>query len=168
MMDEEQQKKFEEWHETSRGFKYVPTLRDAWQACLEANKIEEISNQAWLGNATTKEILEELMARAEVHGYANYRTVDEIPEKVELEPTPTEMVKRLLEKGWEVESDANEITIFRDLDCIYGTSSVIRAYHRAFPRKKKDKFEFPVTYCPTCSKQMVHGVGHMVTTKMED
>lgn len=33
-------------------------------------------NQAWLGHATTAELLNELQVRAEIHGYANYKTTD--------------------------------------------------------------------------------------------
>lgn len=38
--------------------------------------IDDIWSKPWLGNATTKELLEELLARAEIHGYSEYRTVD--------------------------------------------------------------------------------------------
>lgn len=99
-MNEEQKRKFKAWLDTT-GRVYRDDCRDAWEACLEANKAEEQKP----------------------------------------EPSPTEMVKRLLEKGWEVESDANEITIFRDPNCTYGTSSAIRAYRKAFPRKKKVEVE---------------------------
>lgn len=41
-----------------------------------AELLDEIWSQAWLGNATTGELLSELQTRAEIHGYAHYRTVD--------------------------------------------------------------------------------------------
>lgn len=41
-----------------------------------AEILDEIWSKPWLGNATTKELLEELQVRAEVGGYADYRTVD--------------------------------------------------------------------------------------------
>jgi len=39
-----------------------------------AEIIDEIWSQAWLGNATTMELLNELQVRADVHGYADYKT----------------------------------------------------------------------------------------------
>lgn len=36
--------------------------------------VDEILSKPWLGNATTKELIEELQARADVGGYANYKT----------------------------------------------------------------------------------------------
>lgn len=39
---------------------------------LNGEPIEE----ALLGLATTRDLIEELSARAEIHGYAGYRTVD--------------------------------------------------------------------------------------------
>ncbi len=45
-----------------------------------AYAFHEICSQAWLGNATTKELYEELMARAEVGGYINYKPVDQTSE----------------------------------------------------------------------------------------
>ena len=41
-----------------------------------AEILEEIWSQPWLGNATTGQLIEELKTRSEIHGYANYRTVD--------------------------------------------------------------------------------------------
>ena len=40
-----------------------------------AEILDEILSQAWLGNASTAELLSELQTRAEIHGYANYKTV---------------------------------------------------------------------------------------------
>jgi hypothetical protein len=40
-----------------------------------AEILDDILSKPWLGNATTKELLDELQARADVHGYANYKTV---------------------------------------------------------------------------------------------
>lgn len=158
-MNEEQKKKFEEWAHKENFLKkfdgFSPTLTDlamtaenAWQACLETNKVEEISNQPWLGNATTKEMLEELMARAEVHGYANYRTVDGgVSEKLEVEqePTPTEMARKLLEKGWEILCSGRKN---RSISFIEPNSPINNeflylkdAYIKAFPRKKKVEVE---------------------------
>lgn len=43
-----------------------------------ARGIKDASNEPWLGNATNKQLLEELSTRIEVHGPGlNYRTVDE-------------------------------------------------------------------------------------------
>lgn len=41
-----------------------------------AGILDEIWSKPWLGNATTAELLNELQVRAEINGYANYRTVD--------------------------------------------------------------------------------------------
>lgn len=41
-----------------------------------AEILDEILSKAWLGNATTKELLKELTSRAEVGGYSNYKTSD--------------------------------------------------------------------------------------------
>lgn len=41
-----------------------------------AEAVNRTSSRPWLGNATTAELLNELTVRAEIHGYANYRTVD--------------------------------------------------------------------------------------------
>ncbi len=49
---------------------------DADLAEAFAEIIDEIWSKPWLGNATTAEMLAELTVRAEIHGYANYRTVD--------------------------------------------------------------------------------------------
>ena len=74
-MDEEQKRKFKEWLDTT-GRVYRDDCRDAWEACLDANKVEE-----------------------------------------EPEPSPTEMVKRLLEKGWTVEAYPDtDMTFFRSPD----------------------------------------------------
>ena len=42
-----------------------------------ADIIEEIWNKPWLGNATTGELLAELMARCEMNGTLDYRTTGE-------------------------------------------------------------------------------------------
>ena len=52
-------------------------LVDVELTLAAATLIEEIWNQSWLGNATTEELLEELLSRAKVGGYANYKTTDE-------------------------------------------------------------------------------------------
>ena len=38
-----------------------------------AKILEEVLSEVRLGNATTKELLDELLTRAEIHGYANYK-----------------------------------------------------------------------------------------------
>ena len=48
---------------------------DAELAEAFAEILDEIWSQPWLGNATTGELLEELKARAEIHGYSGYKTV---------------------------------------------------------------------------------------------
>lgn len=40
-----------------------------------AEILDEIWTQPWLGNATTMQLINELQVRAEIHGYANYKTV---------------------------------------------------------------------------------------------
>lgn len=52
-------------------------LVDVELTLAAATLIEEIWNQSWLGNATTEELLEELLSRAKVGGYADYKTTDE-------------------------------------------------------------------------------------------
>lgn len=52
-------------------------LVDVELTLAAATLIEEIWNKSWLGNATTEELLEELLSRAKVGGYANYKTTDE-------------------------------------------------------------------------------------------
>ena len=42
-----------------------------------AEILDEIWSKPWLGNATTGELLNELRVRAEVGGYADYKTVGE-------------------------------------------------------------------------------------------
>ena len=42
-----------------------------------AEIIEEIWSQPWLGNATTRQLIEELSARIEIDGAMDYRTVDD-------------------------------------------------------------------------------------------
>ena len=49
---------------------------DTVLATVIAEKFDEILNQARLGCATTKELLTELCARADVGGYGGYRTAD--------------------------------------------------------------------------------------------
>ncbi len=41
-----------------------------------SNTIDYYFNKAWLGNATTAELLEELSSRARTGGYADYKTVE--------------------------------------------------------------------------------------------
>ncbi len=48
-----------------------PTLAKAFAGILD-----EVWSQAWLGNATTGELLDELRARAEVDDVINYKTVN--------------------------------------------------------------------------------------------
>ena len=55
--------------ETS-GIEMDARLAEAFAAILD-----EVWTQPWLGNATTGQLLEELKVRAEIHGYANYKTV---------------------------------------------------------------------------------------------
>ncbi len=43
-----------------------------------AKILDEVLSKPWFGNATTKELLDELSARAEIGGYANYSTVPKI------------------------------------------------------------------------------------------
>ena len=50
-----------------------------WQNIAEIaqQKLVEEESQARLGNATTSQLLSELIVRAHVHGYANYKTTAE-------------------------------------------------------------------------------------------
>ena len=62
-------------------------------------------------------------------------------EEQEPEPSPTEMVKRLLEKGWTVEAYPDtDMTFFRSPDG-KNRLALIAAYHQVFPRKKKVEVE---------------------------
>ena len=62
-------------------------------------------------------------------------------EEQEPEPSPTEMVKRLLEKGWTVEAYPDtDMTFFRSPDG-KNRLALIAAYHQAFPPKKKVEVE---------------------------
>lgn len=56
---------------TTQHIEMDPALAEAF-----AEILDEIWSQPWLGNATTIEMLMELQARAEIHGYAGYKTVD--------------------------------------------------------------------------------------------
>ena len=51
-----------------------------------AEIIDEIWNQSWLGNATTRELLEEITARVAFDRKLDYRTVDEPVRLVRSEP----------------------------------------------------------------------------------
>lgn len=50
---------------------------DAALAQAFAEILADVWSQPWLGNATTRELLEELRARIEIDGTLDYRTVDE-------------------------------------------------------------------------------------------
>ena len=66
------QKAAQAWRKpTTEHFVMQPELAEAF-----AELLDEIWSQAWLGNASTAELLGELQTRAEIHGYANYKTVD--------------------------------------------------------------------------------------------
>ena len=66
------QKAAQAWcKETTKHKVMDPDLAEAF-----AEILDEIWSKPWLGNATTAELLTELQTRAEIHGYANYRTVD--------------------------------------------------------------------------------------------
>lgn len=41
-----------------------------------AEILMEVISEPWFGNATTGQLLDELKARAEIHGYVDYKTVD--------------------------------------------------------------------------------------------
>ena len=53
----------------------IPELAEAF-----ADILDEIWDQAWLGNATTEELIDELKARIDVGGGLDYRPVDELPD----------------------------------------------------------------------------------------
>lgn len=105
-MDEVQEKKFEEWWNGPWCRSTLYFLRSeeeriskaAWEACLEANKVEE----------------------------------------EEPEPSPTEMVKRLLEKGWFAKLYPNGMMYWIPNDESHCAEYLLgNAYRKAFPRKKK-------------------------------
>lgn len=73
-----------------------------------------------------------------------------LPEEQEPEPTPTEMVKRLLEKGWTIEQgDDTQLTEWyrlRDPEKphfthTFSVKQVTDAYRKTFPPKKKVEVE---------------------------
>lgn len=111
-MDEEQQRKFEEWWEREKFLDASPVrgrrgwAEIGWEACLEANKVET----------------------------------------QEPEPTPTEMVKRLLEKGWTIVPLALSGLHIKhqstnDYYSLSNLEEIGKAYIKAFPRKKKVEVE---------------------------
>ena len=51
---------------------------DTRLATAFAEILDEVWSKPWLGNATTGELIDELKARAEMGGYAKYKTVDGI------------------------------------------------------------------------------------------
>ncbi len=53
----------------------IPELAEAF-----AKIIDEIWNQAWLGNATTRELLAEIEARIGVAGNLDYKTAKDLEE----------------------------------------------------------------------------------------
>lgn len=120
-MNEAQKKKFEEWwtrHCCYEGQTDVDLCREAWEACLDANKVEE----------------------------------------QESEPSPTEMVRRLLEKGWKVHVSGIGSCWFespRDA----AIESLDTAYRKAFPRKKKIDVEVWIQQCPD-NKHKVRETGY--------
>lgn len=70
---ESRQRVAQAWcQETTKHLIMIPELAEEF-----ARILDDIWSQPWLGNATTKELLTELQARAEIHDYANYRTVDD-------------------------------------------------------------------------------------------
>ena len=55
---------------TTENITMIPELAFAF-----ADIIEDIWSKPWLGNATTRELIEELKARIDVDGKLDYRTV---------------------------------------------------------------------------------------------
>ena len=49
-------------------------VMDSELATAFAEILDEVWTQPWLGNATTAELIQELAVRAQVHGYADYKT----------------------------------------------------------------------------------------------
>ncbi len=64
------------WTETPKGVFDSTECQKIGDALWEAieKKQNEVNSKPWLGNATTAELLAELTARAEIHGYAKYKT----------------------------------------------------------------------------------------------
>lgn len=112
---DEQERKFVTWWREFDEEMYTPRTiaQKAWEACLEANKIEEN----------------------------------------EPKPSPTEMVRRLLEKGWRIEPtscrDGGLYALIDTDDRMHGClcHEIKSAYRKAFPPKKK--IEVEVWYDPS-------------------
>jgi len=74
----------------------------------------------------------------------------DLPSLTKEDPTPTEMVKRLLEKGWTIEQDTlKNMTLFDPFRNGYGYETIADAYRKAFPRKVKK--DIKVWWCPHCN-----------------
>ena len=56
---------------TTEKIEMIPELCEAF-----AEIIHELWSQPWLGNATTRELINEIKARIEIDGNLDYRTVD--------------------------------------------------------------------------------------------
>jgi len=56
---------------TTKTIKIIPKLVEAF-----AEIIHELWSQPWLGNATTRELIDEIKTRIEMDGKLEYRTVD--------------------------------------------------------------------------------------------
>ena len=69
-------------------------VMDTVLATAFAEVLDEIWNQPWLGNATCRELLDELSTRIEIHGPGlGYKTTGELetpPSQSEVPPKPKE------------------------------------------------------------------------------
>ncbi len=57
---------------TTKNIEMIPELAEAF-----AEILDEIWGKPWLGNATTRQLLDELRARIEVDGKLDYKTYSE-------------------------------------------------------------------------------------------
>lgn len=64
------------WSETPKGIFESTRAKEIGDRVMNSiqHHHNEITSKSWLGNATTKELLDELSARAEINGYSNYKT----------------------------------------------------------------------------------------------
>jgi hypothetical protein len=152
-MDEEQQKKFEEWY-ANAGTLWVFSLKNVcstvWQACVEANEVEE---QELGRTASISEWSERIRERwNNVQGWSWEGILAWMLEKgfrfpEEQEPSPTEMLRKLIDKEWRIEPtscrDGGLYALIDPNDRMHGClcHEIKSAYRRAFPPKKKVEVE---------------------------
>lgn len=152
-MNEEQQKKFEEWC-ANYSFSAMTSVEhhcfSAWEACLEANEVEDqelerASSIAELADEMSGSFQEPNWKWMDVLAWLLSRGM-QFPKEQEPEPTPTEMARKLLDKGWELKPgrDLHDLCLEDPKTRIlydFNDKSIEKAYRKAFPRKKKVEVE---------------------------